>query len=134
MNFSLALDLAKKSMLITISRTNVFWKIINHNIVAFSYMGGKQVVNRFLTSYDILSNNWETFREIDFKDAIISNIKLLPKDWREGQKVFNYIDSHYGNIARRIQLEKRIDCFYNNDNINEFISESYKLLIYESSK
>ena len=33
----------------------------------------------------------------------------FPKNWREGQKVFNYVDQVFG-IARYIQFNKGIDC------------------------
>jgi hypothetical protein len=66
-----------------------------------------------------------TFEE--FKEDVFKNIKTLPENWRKGQKVFNYIDEKYG-VARTIQFDYHIDCFYNNNLIDKFIEESYKLL------
>lgn len=63
----------------------------------------------------------------DFKNDIYSGIKELPENWRKGQKVFNYIDKKYG-VARTVQFDRGIDCFYNDDVIDRFIKESYKLL------
>lgn len=63
----------------------------------------------------------------DFKNDIYSGIKELPENWRKGQKVFNYIDKKYG-VARTVQFNRGIDCFYNDDVIDRFIKESYKLL------
>jgi hypothetical protein len=63
----------------------------------------------------------------EFKKDIFSGIKELPENWRKGQKVFNYIDKKYG-VARTVQFDYHIDCFYNNNLIDKFIEESYKLL------
>lgn len=45
----------------------------------------------------------------------------IPNNWREGQFVFNRVEELYGNIARKIQFEDGIDCFYNDDLILNFI-------------
>lgn len=66
-----------------------------------------------------------TFEE--FRGGVLKNIKTLPENWRKGQKVFNYIDKKYG-VARTVQFDRGIDCFYNDDVIDRFIKESYKLL------
>ena len=63
----------------------------------------------------------------EFKNDIFSGIKKLPENWRKGQKVFNYIDKKYG-VARTVQFDYHIDCFYNNNLIDKFIETSYKLL------
>lgn len=128
MNFSSALLLLKQGLIMTRLCTACFWKIEDNYIVAYTYVGGEKVPTRFLTSTDILANDWETFREIDFKEIILHDIKSFPKDWREGQKVYNFINLHFGNIARKAQNEG-IDCFLNDANIDIFISKCYKLLI-----
>lgn len=43
-----------------------------------------------------------------------------PPYWRKGQFVFNYIDQIYG-VARKIQFKDNVDCFYNDDKIDEFL-------------
>ena len=63
----------------------------------------------------------------EFKNDIFSGIKELPENWRKGQKVFNYIDRKYG-VARTVQFDRGVDCFYNDDLIDKFIEESYKCL------
>lgn len=63
----------------------------------------------------------------EFKNDIFSGIRELPENWRKGQKVFNYIDKKYG-VARTVQFDYHIDCFYNNNLIDKFIETSYKLL------
>jgi hypothetical protein len=51
-----------------------------------------------------------------------------PKDWRKGQFVFNNIEENYGDVAREVQFQDKIDCFYNDDKIEEFIEACYKRL------
>ena len=58
----------------------------------------------------------------------ISKIEF-PKNWRKGQSVFNYIDNVYG-IARTIQFKYGIDCFYNDDNIDEFLNKAVEIINY----
>ena len=61
----------------------------------------------------------------EFKNSIYSIEK--PSHWREGQFVFNTIDSLYG-VARAVQFEDGIDCFYDNSKINQFINACYNRL------
>lgn len=63
----------------------------------------------------------------EFREDVLNGIKTFQNDWREGQKVFNYIDSKY-HVARKVQFDYGIDCFYRNDLIDKFIETSYKLL------
>ena len=56
----------------------------------------------------------------------ISEIEF-PKNWRKGQSVFNYIDNVYG-VARTIQFKYGIDCFYNDDNIDEFLNKAIEII------
>lgn len=56
----------------------------------------------------------------------ISEIEF-PKNWRKGQSVFNYIDNVYG-IARTIQFKYGIDCFYNNNNIDDFLNKAVEII------
>ena len=58
----------------------------------------------------------------------ISEIEF-PQNWRKGQSVFNYIDNVYG-IARTIQFKYGIDCFYNDDNIDEFLNKAVEMINY----
>jgi hypothetical protein len=50
-----------------------------------------------------------------------------PVEWRYGQAVFNYIDEHY-NVARQVQFIDKVDCFYNDELIEQFILLSYRQL------
>ena len=61
----------------------------------------------------------------DFKNEINDVIANRPKNWRKGQAVFNYIEGKFG-VARNVQFEDGIDCFYRNDQIEAFLQEAYK--------
>lgn len=61
----------------------------------------------------------------ELKQEIANN--KFPTSWRKGQGVFNYIDSVYG-VARKVQFEDNIDCFYNDDSIDDFINASIKYI------
>lgn len=52
---------------------------------------------------------------------------MKPKDWRKGQFVFNFIDANYG-VARAVQFEDHVDCFYMDNKIDEFIEKCAKRL------
>lgn len=65
-----------------------------------------------------------TFEE--FIQDIYIEIGDKPKEWRKGQFVFNYIEENYGDVAREVQFIDKIDCFYNDDKIEEFIEACYK--------
>lgn len=60
------------------------------------------------------------------KEEIIDACKEYQKDhphWRWGQIVFNYIDVVYG-VARIVQFDDHVDCFYNNTLVEPFIEHS----------
>lgn len=62
-----------------------------------------------------------TFKSLtleEFKSKIYSEPK--PEEWRKGQFVFNRIEQLYG-VARKVQFEDCIDCFYNDAAIEDFI-------------
>lgn len=63
----------------------------------------------------------------DFRNEVLGMMKLKPKDWRDGQFVFNYINENYG-VARQVQFIERIDCFYDDEQIEAFILSSYNQL------
>jgi hypothetical protein len=54
---------------------------------------------------------------------MIEAMKNKPTYIREGQFVFNYIDEKYG-VARNIQFQEGIDCYYNDTKINTFIAKA----------
>ena len=64
----------------------------------------------------------------EFKKEVLNFANNRPKAWRKGQAVFNYIDKYY-RVARNIQFEDGVDCFYNDDIIDEFIEKAFSRLI-----
>lgn len=63
----------------------------------------------------------------EFREDVLNGIKAFQNNWRKGQKVFNYIDSKY-RVARKVQFDYGVDCFYRDDLIDKFIEAAYKLL------
>lgn len=63
----------------------------------------------------------------EFYNEIKNAIKNRPSYYRKGQACFNYIDEKYG-VARIVQFKYRIDCFYDDSKINDFIDASYEEL------
>lgn len=64
----------------------------------------------------------------DFKEDVLEGIKKYPRNWRKGQSVFNYIDETYG-VARFVQFKDNVDCFYNDDNIENFMRKSFEAFL-----
>lgn len=63
----------------------------------------------------------------EFNAAINEAIKQMPDDWRQGQKVFNAIDRQFG-VARIVQFQHGVDCFYDDSKINAFKEKAYEVL------
>lgn len=61
----------------------------------------------------------------ELKDEVYSYSK--PEEWRDGQFVFNAIDQLYG-VARTLQFNYGIDCFYNDDKIEDFFIKSTEVI------
>lgn len=61
----------------------------------------------------------------ELKDEVYSYSK--PEEWRDGQFVFNAIDQLYG-VARILQFNYGIDCFYDDDNIEEFFIRATEVI------
>lgn len=70
---------------------------------------------------------FRTMTKEEFKDSILEDIKEYPSNWRKGQKIFNYIDANY-HVARKVQFRDKIDCFYNDNNIDKFIDKAYNII------
>lgn len=62
------------------------------------------------------------------KNEVMIAMENKPKQWRNGQFVFNYIESVYGQVARISQFRDGIDCFYNDENIEAFIKNCYEII------
>lgn len=59
----------------------------------------------------------------ELHDEVYAWMPEKPERWREGQYIFNYIDVVYG-VARFVQFEDKIDCFYDDSQIDAFIIKS----------
>lgn len=62
----------------------------------------------------------------NLKKTILEGLKNKPKELRDGQFIFIYIDKHYYGIAKTVQYIDDIDCFHNNDKIDRFIKACYE--------
>lgn len=61
----------------------------------------------------------------DFRDYIFEYIKQPKfKLQRKGQAVFNAVDELFG-VARAVQFDDRVDCFYNDNHIIKFLVFAY---------
>ena len=47
----------------------------------------------------------------------------IPTNWREGQFVFNRVEELFGRVAREVQFQDGVDCFYRNDLIDAFLTK-----------
>lgn len=68
----------------------------------------------------------ETFE--DFRSGVFKFVDNKPRAWRDGQAVFNYINDTYG-VARAVQFGKNVDCFFDDNKIEEFIKEAYDMYV-----
>ena len=64
----------------------------------------------------------------EFRNDIIKAMKTRPSWSRKGQFVFNYIEEKYGEVARTVQFNDKIDCFYRDEMIEPFIQHCYTTL------
>lgn len=69
----------------------------------------------------------------ELHDEIYTWMPEKPKNWREGQAVFNYVDEVYG-VARIVQFHENIDCFYDDSQIDAFIVKSAEIITNEERK
>ena len=67
----------------------------------------------------------EELKEIILDDS--KKIKELYPYYRWGQAVFNYVDEYLG-VARKVQFEDNVDCFYNDDAVDAFIEKTLDAL------
>lgn len=64
----------------------------------------------------------------EFRADVLTAMENKPKEWSDGQFVFNYIKEKY-RVARYVQYIEGIDCFHNDNNIESFIVRSYETLM-----
>ena len=63
----------------------------------------------------------------ELHDEVYAWMPEKPKNWREGQAVFNYVGEVYG-VARDAQFGYHVDCFYDDEKINAFIETCAKII------
>ena len=61
----------------------------------------------------------------EFRNEVLAEMQNKPTNSRPGQFVFNYIDTKY-SVARSVQFIDGVDCFYNDNKIDEFIDRAYE--------
>lgn len=54
-----------------------------------------------------------------------------PKEWREGQFVFNMVNRLY-DVARDVQFDYGVDCYYDDNQIDVFLIKSVEVINYYS--
>ena len=54
-----------------------------------------------------------------------------PKEWREGQFVFNMVNRLY-DVARDVQFDYGVDCYYDDNQIDKFLIRSAEVINYYS--
>ena len=67
----------------------------------------------------------EELKEIILDDS--KKMKELYPYYRWGQAVFNYVDEYLA-VARKVQFEDNVDCFYNDDAVDSFIEKTLDAL------
>jgi hypothetical protein len=61
----------------------------------------------------------------ELKNEVMTEAQNRPPYIRLGQFVFNYIESVY-DVARQVQFDDKVDCFYLDKNIDEFLECALK--------
>ena len=61
-----------------------------------------------------------------FEYLIWREVLYCPPYIRRGQAVFNATEEIYGEIAREVQFNDRIDCFYDDSQIEAFLDAAYQ--------
>ena len=65
----------------------------------------------------------------EFRNDVLAAMSYnKPKNWRNGQFVFNYINKKY-RVAKYVQFIHGVDCFHNDEKIDEFIVRCYETLM-----
>ena len=82
-------------------------------------------------SYELVKFVIDYCKEVkDFYKLIQDKIATYPSNWRKGQKVFNAAEECLReltgrNIAREVQFEDNVDCFYDDDAIDDFLNHCW---------
>ena len=66
----------------------------------------------------------------ELKEIILDDSEKMNEpypNYRWGKAVFNYVDEYFG-VARKVQFEDNVDCFYNDDAVDAFIEKTLDAL------
>lgn len=63
----------------------------------------------------------------EFISSVMSEVAHKPKEWRNGQAVYNYTAALFGDVARIVHTEYDIDCFYRDNDIDIFLDKCYEV-------
>ena len=75
------------------------------------------------------THNMET--RDDFVKSVKDVARQIVHDWpciRFGQAVFNHVNEMYGDVARKVQFNHGIDCFYDDNKVEPFLDKCYELI------
>lgn len=83
--------------------------------------------------YEELTENPNLYKKYpvtyeEFRQEVLDALQNKPKWSRKGQFVFNWIEEHYGQVARYVQFIDRVDCFYDDGMIEPFMVKCYCFL------
>jgi hypothetical protein len=59
--------------------------------------------------------------------SIAGEMKKDHPELRKGQAIFNVVDRNFNNIARIVQFDYDVDCFYDDSMIEPFLDKCYEL-------
>lgn len=60
----------------------------------------------------------------EFLLDVQAKVSDTPREWRLGQAIFNVVDAFYG-VARDVQFIDKIDCFYDDGLIDQFLEAAW---------
>ena len=87
----------------------------------------KKVIDNYTKNIvdDLIINDKDQFK--DHVKRIAKSIIEESPHIRYGQAVFNYVDEKYG-VARIVQFNYGIDCFYDDTKVEQFLDKCYELI------
>ena len=60
----------------------------------------------------------------EFLLDVRAKVSDTPGEWRSGQAIFNVVDAFYG-VARDVQFIDKVDCFYDDSFIDQFLEAAW---------
>lgn len=69
-----------------------------------------------------------------FVQQVQNQTELFPESWRLGQKIFNAVEALFEGLGRDVQFGDGIDCFYDDNQIGNFLTAAYDRLAAQNSE